>query len=399
MTPSDSPSLRIEPVTTRSQREAFIEVPFRLLGDRQHWVPPLRRDVRRLLDPAIHPFHQHAEVALFLAYGNGSEPVGRIAAIRNHLHNEHHRDRVGFYGFFDAVDDVEVFRALLDHAAAWLAERACDTMRGPCSFSTNEECGLLVEGFERYPSILLSWTPPYYQARIEQLGARPSMDLLSYWMNREELSEKLFRLYDSAKKRLERQHRLSIRPVNLKRLHAELEIVQRLYNRSWSDNWGFVPMTTAEMAFMAKDLKPIVQPDLAIIVELDGAPAAFSLALPDYNIVLAHMNGSLGPTGLLKAVLLRKSIKSFRLLALGVDPDYRRKGLDLLLYAESARRGLDMGYRQAEFSWVLETNREMNRAMISIGAKVIRRHRFYEWPLDSAGKRIESAKDAEENPT
>lgn len=381
MKPSDG--IRIEPVETRAQREAFIDLPYRLHERRQYFVPPLRRDVRRLLDPDVHPFHKHGEVALFLARREGSElPVGRVAAIVNRLHNEVHNDKAGFIGFFDADDDPAIFRALFDRAAAWLKQRGRDTMIGPCSFSTNEECGLLVDGFDRYPSLMIPWNPPYYATHIEALAPSTAIGLLSYWMNREELTDRLFRLHEGAKKRLERQGLLRIRPVDLKRLDAEIQIIQELYNNAWKDNWGFVPMTGDEVAFMAAEMKAIIDPRIILIAEFDGKPAGFSLALPDFNIVLAHLGGELGPAGLLKTFLLRKSIKCFRLLALGIDPAFRKRGLDVILYGETALRGLAVGYFQAEFSWVLEANREMNQAMNAIGAKVIRKHRIHEWKLE-----------------
>jgi len=380
MTPSNS--LRIEPVETRAQREEFIELPYRLHGQRQYWVPPLRRDIRRLIDPEIHPFHRHAEVALFLARRGDNGPVGRVAAIQNHLHNQVHNDKTGFIGFYDAEDDPEVFRALFAHTVGWLRERGCDTLRGPCSFSTNEECGLLVDGFDRHPSLMIPWNPPYYASRYEELHPKTAIELLSYWMNREELTERLFRLHEGAKKRLERQGKLVIRTLDVKRLDEEIQIVESLYNQAWKDNWGFVPMTREEVAFMAADMKAILDPSIILIAEFDGKPAGFSLALPDFNLILAHLEGKLGPVGLLKAFLLRKSIKSFRLMALGVDPAFRKRGLDVVLYGETTVRGLAQGYFQAEFSWVLEGNREMNQAMKAIGAKVIRRHRIYEWPIE-----------------
>lgn len=379
---SSASGIRIEPVETKSQREEFIELPYRLHSRRQYWVPPLRRDIRRLIDPKIHPFHRHSEAALFLARDSANGTViGRAAAILNRRHNEFHKEQAGFIGFLDADDNREAFAALIEKVEQWLRERNCTIMRGPCSFSTNDECALLVEGYDRPVSIMIPYHPPYYKTHIEALGARKTVDLLSYYMVREDLTERLFRLSEAAAKRLSAKNRLTIRTLDMKNLDHEMKIVQDLYNRAWAGNWGFVPMTDEEIAFMAGDLKGIVDPRIVIIAELDGKPAGFSLAVPDFNIVLTHLGGRLGPLGILKALLLKPSIKTFRLMALGVDPDFRQRGLDVVLYGESTRRGLAAGYQEAEFSWILESNERMNSALKAIGASVIRRHRMYEWPL------------------
>lgn len=372
----------VEPVLATAQRDEFIELPYRVHRGLQYWVPPLRRDVRRLLDPKIHPFHQHASVAYFMARKSADAPAaGRIAAIINHRHNEHHHDRVGFFGFLDAEDDRLLFHALLHRAAQWVHEQGYDTLRGPCSFSTNEECALLVEGFDRPACVMIPYHPPYYARHIEVLGGQKAVDLLSYWANRENLTDRLYTLRERAMKRLAAQGTLTIREVRLKHLPDELKIVQAIYNEAWGDNWGFVPITDAEIAFMASEMKPIVDPRLALIAEFNGVPAAFSLALPDFSQLLMHMNGRLNPLTMLKAWQLRSSVKLVRILALGVAKEFRNRGFDVILYGETARRGIEAGYWQGEFSWILEDNQKMNQALLAIGASVRRRHRIYDWPL------------------
>ncbi len=380
--PSTPAAYRVERVASRADREAFIDLPFRLHARRRFWVPPLRRDLRRMMDPRAHPFYRHAEVEFYLAReARTGQVVGRVAAIANHRHNEIHRERTGFFGFLEAVDDREVFRALLARAAGRIGQWNLDTLRGPCSFSTNEECGTLVEGFDRPTTLLMPYNPPYYPRQIEALGARKAMALLSSWSGREEVTQRLFRLAGRARARLDAKNLLRVRPVELRRFTDELRIVQRLYNSAWEKNWGFVPMTDEEIEFMARELKPVIDPRVVLIAEYDGAPAGFALAVPDVNPLLKILNGRLTPLGLLQVALMKRSIQTIRVMALGLLPEFRHRGLDVILYAETARRGLDAGYEEAEFSWILETNQKMNQALEGIGGRVSRRHRLYEWSL------------------
>lgn len=370
--------LRILRVATAAGRREFIECVYRLRGREPLWVPPLRRDVTALLDPRRHPFHQHSTIELFLAR-RGDRTVGRIAAIENTQHNRHWNERLAFFGFLDAEDDPEVFRALMVAAERWARARGATALRGPVSPSTNDECGLLVEGFDTAPALMTPWHPPHYRAHIEALGFGKGDDLLCYWLTRHSFSERIPRLADAVEKRLERASiKVRVRELNPRQWQRDLDSIRYLYNSAWSANWGFVPMTDAEFAWVAKELRPIVNPRYVLFAEVEEKPVAFALALPDYNVVLRHLAGRLGPAELLLAMWLKGSVKSIRLFMMGVLPEHRHRGIDLMLYRDIARHCVEDGIYEGEMSWILERNRNMNRALEAMGARVYRRLRMYE---------------------
>ncbi len=371
-------AVRIVRARTKREIGEFIEFAYRFRGRDPRWVPPLRRDVRILLDRMRHPFHQHARVEYFLAR-RGSETVGRIAAIRNHAHNVTHDEKAGFFGFLEAHNDPAVFAALLGAAEKWCRREGLDVLRGPCSFSTNEECGLLVEGHDIDPVVMTPHNPPWYQDRVEALGFVKAEDLLCWWLTYETYSDRILRMAEMVEKRLARRDvAVTMRGLDMKRWPEEVETIKRLYNDAWEKNWGFVPMTDAEMSFVAKELRPVVRPDLVYFAEVEGEPVGFTLALPDWNQVLRHMGGRLNPKSLLKALLLKNDVKHLRLLMMGVLPEYRQRGLEVLMYREMFVRAPAIGIDEGEMSWILERNREMNKALESLGARIYRRYRIYE---------------------
>ena len=375
MTPG---GLRIVPVGDADAREAFVRLPWRIYRGDPVWVPPLLADVRGMLDTDEHPFHRHSDVRFLLALRDGV-PVGRIAAIHNTRHVEHHDEPVGFFGFFEVERDRETAAALLDAAGAWLRDRGLETMRGPASFSTNEQAGLLVEGFDRPPAIMMPYNPPRYRELLEEEGFEKAQDLVAYWLDDNEPPEFLLR----AEKLVRRRYPdLSIRPLRMDEWDREVERIRRLYNAAWQDNWGFVPMTDAEFRHMAKDLKPVVDPELALIVEDgDGEPVGFSLSLPDLNQAIRHADGRLFPFGLLKILWHARSIDVCRVITLGLVEAYRGKGIDALLYLETFRRGAARGITAGEFGWVLADNEAMRRPLEKLGAEVHKRYRLYDRPL------------------
>jgi hypothetical protein len=290
--PSRAAGFTIERVQTRAQIEAFIRFPFELYRGYPHWVPPLLMERRDFLDPRKNPIFDYAQVHLLAAWRHG-RVVGTIAAVRNDRYVEFHRDEgnVGFFGLYESVDSPEVSHALLDAAAEWLAGQGCSVMRGPVNLTTNDVLGLLVEGFDDDPAVLMPYNPPYYAAQLESFGLRKSKDLLAFEATTEECKGKLDEVVD---KLIERGH-CSLRPVRLSRFREEIEFVRRCYNEAWKDNWGFVPWTDREMEFLARELKPLVDPRLTFVGEVGGEPAAISISIPDANEGLKLANGRLFP--------------------------------------------------------------------------------------------------------
>lgn len=345
-----------------------------------NWVPPLRMAVRSALDRSKHPFHKHADVAYFIARRDG-EPVGRIAAIINHLHNEFHEDRIGFFGLFEAIDDAEVARALVDEAAGWLRQRGMEAIRGPVNFSTNEEIsspGTLVEGFDSRPMAMMSHNPSYYGGLLESTGLQKEKDLLAFWLDDPNPPERLVRGMGRVVERMDAK----IRPLDLKQFRREVDIVKKIYNSAWSRNWGFVPMTDAEFDHMASELRPVVDPSLCLIAEVKGEPVGFSLAIPDLNHALKHLpDGRLFPFGLFRFLWHRRSIKGLRVLTLGFKPGFQQSGLGAALYLQCWLQGTARGYDHGEASWILEDNHDMVRPLERMGGTPYRRYRIYQRPL------------------
>jgi GNAT superfamily N-acetyltransferase len=340
-------------------------------------VPPLLAEERKRIDPK-HPFFEHGTVQLFLAYRDG-RPVGRIAAIENRLHNEFHGDRVGFFGMFESVDDPEVAGALLDRAAEWVVGRGLDRLRGPTNFSTNEECGLLIENFDDPPYVMMTYNPPYYDRLLTGWGLEKVKDLLAYRVREEEVNRARLATVERLVSRL--RPRMSARPIRMNRFAEEVGIVRDIYNAAWERNWGFVPMTDAEVEYMAKQLKPVVDPELALIGEVEGEPAAFALALPDVNQAIRRLNGRLLPFGIIKLLWHMRRINGIRVITLGLKPEYRRTGLAELLYYEIIQRGRSRGHTVAETSWILEDNLLMRAGLEKMGARVYKTYRLYERDL------------------
>jgi GNAT superfamily N-acetyltransferase len=369
--------VRIIRARTPKAMEAFLRFPYRLRARDARWAPPPLKDQRELLDRRSHPFHEHAQVEYFLAL-RGGRVAGRIAAIENFAHNAAWNERCGHFGFLDAEDDPAVFAALLRAAERWCLHRGLDVLRGPCSFSTNEECGLLVEGHDLEHTLMTPHNPRYYQARIEAAGYTKAKDLHSYLIDRETYTARIPGLAAKVRGKLaERGMRIRIRTLDMSRFDEEVGRIRHIYNSAWEKNWGFVPMTDAELRHMAHSLRPIAQPETILFAESGGKPVAVLLALPDYNIVLRHMEGKQGPLQVAMFLLLRRHIKRVRLMAMGVVREYRARGLEALMIAELDRRARKLGITEAELGWVLEDNRLMNSAIFAAGARRTKVHRIY----------------------
>lgn len=367
--------------STRDLRE-FVELPYRLYRGDASWVPPLRSDVRAILDEKKNPFWRHASRKLFLARRDG-RPVGRIAAVVDALHNETHADRTGFFGFFECENDPEAATALLEAAEAGVAAMlpGCDRLRGPVNPSLNEEAGALVpaESEPGPPVLMMTHNPAYHLDLYAAAGFEKEKDLVAILAPVDDRSfKRLARIAEGVKRR---EKGLVVRPIRMDRFAEELALFKRIYNGAWEANWGFVPMTPEELDAMAKKLKPLIHPPYVLFAEIDGTVAAAHVAMPDYNQVLIKLGGSLLPFGWLRFLLERKKISRARTMALGVLPEFRRRGIDALLYFEAMKEGVRLGIKEAEFSWMLEDNLEILKPLEVFGGRIYRRYRIFSRPV------------------
>jgi GNAT superfamily N-acetyltransferase len=353
-------------------------------------VPPLISERRQFLDPARNPFFEHAEAQYLLAWRNG-EVVGRISAHIDRNFNEFQQNDWGLFGFFEAEDDPEVAGALLEAAAAWLRERGRDRMVGPMDFTTNDECGLLVEGHDRPPMILQGWHHPYYQRLLEAhggAGLTKAMDLYMWELRLDKVEDKggFHPLIHEMAQKVRTEHGVTVRNMRKRDIEDEIERFLEVYNAAWERNWGFVPLKDDEVRHYAKQLKPILDEHWAWIAERDGEVLGAALSLPDVNVCLAHMNGRLLPFGWAKFLYHRRKIDRIRVFALGVKPEYQHLGIAAAFYIEHLRGAADDRDRVwwGEMGWILETNEPMNRAMEGMGGRIVRRYRLYEKPLSPA---------------
>ncbi len=379
--------VRITPVTSEDQRKEFAKFPWRIYKDDPLWVPPIYMDHLALLTPGKHPFWEHADQQLFLA-NRGEELVGTISAHVNHRHNEIHGDKVGFFGFFETIDDQAVADELFDAASDWLREQGMDAIRGPENPSQNEEVGLLVDGFDEPRVVMMMYNPRYYQGLVEGSGFQKAQDLYAwdiettiFDLDVQKLPRKFVRVAEEAKKR----EGLVVRPLNMKQYDHDVALTKAIYNEAWEVNWGFVPFTDHEIEHLAKELKMILDPDLVIFVLVDGKPVGVGLTIPNVYQAMVKArpqpnNWSL-PWTLAKFLWYRRKVDALRTLILGVVPEYRGMGIDALLYVESARAAFRKGYLRCEMSWILETNDMMNRILDRLGGEIYKTYRIYEKPL------------------
>ncbi|HWO84598.1 MAG TPA: hypothetical protein VNM38_12535 [Solirubrobacterales bacterium] len=376
-------SLTIRPVRTRRELKRFVKLPFRLHRGSEQWVPPLVFERMQFLDRKRNPWFEHGEAEYFLAE-RGGEPVGRITAQVDSRWDEFQGGKDAMFGFFEAAEDPEVVRALFDAAAGWARERDRERLLGPMDFTTNDEIGILIEGFERQPMILEPWHPPYYQRLIEAEGFGKAMDVLMWELRMGELKEgEKFdpSIHEAAEKALHDEG-ITIRNMRKRDMAGEVRRFMDVYNEAWGDNWGFVPITDAEVEFQAKNLKQVLDEEWTFMAEKDGEVVGAALTLPDINQVLAGMNGRLLPFGWAKFLLGKRKIDRLRVFALGVKHDYRHTGVAAGLYLEHIKMAaLPDKIHWGEMGWILETNKPMNRAMEGMGGKIVKKYRLYERSL------------------
>ncbi|MDP8240769.1 MAG: hypothetical protein P9X24_16905 [Candidatus Hatepunaea meridiana] len=354
-------------------RAEFIRFPYRLHKKHPAWVPPLISEIKSSLDIQKNPFYEHASIELFQAHRD-NKVVGRIAVIIDQNFIEVQGEQIGQFGFFDCIDDQDVAEALLNHAAKHLKDNSMRMMLGPTNPSMNDELGVLIDAFDIPPAIKMIWNPSYYPALFEKAGFEKAMDLFAYTMSKDEASERLIRLGKAILKRT----KVDLRKINMKKFDQEVKALLDVYNSAWSDNWGFVPWTEAEFEHGAKSLKQVIDPDIVLVAEVNGKPVGFSLALPDINYALKHINGRLFPFGLPILLWHSRKIDRIRILILGVIKEYRGRGIDTAMYYETFRISTDKGYQSCEMSWILEDNEPMNRAAKMMGAKKYKTYRLYE---------------------
>jgi hypothetical protein len=369
----------IRPVSGRRDLDAFIKLPWRLYRAVSNWVPPLISERRRHLSTRHNPFFEHAEAQYFLAW-RGSQPVGRISAHVDHALNQFQDNHWGLFGFFECVDDAAIAGALFDAAEEWLRERERELMVGPMDFSTNHECGLLVEGHELMPQVLENWHHPYYRNLFEGSRMRKAIDMYKWQILTAEPERVLPVIYELADS-LEARHGIRVRRMRRRNFEAEVQRFMEIYNSAWERNWGFVPLSQAELRAYAKELKPILDERLAFIAEKGEEVVGAALSLPDVNKLLVGLNGRMLPLGWLKILRGRRRIDEIRVFALGVKDEYRHTGTAAAFYAEHWRECLRRRIKRVETGWILETNEPMNRAMQALGGDIVKRYRLYERPI------------------
>ena len=369
--------LQVEEVKNQQDLMTFIRFPWEIYQGDRYWVPPLIKDLLLKFNPS-HPFRSHSEMIFFLAYW-GKKVVGRIVGIIDHHYIEFHQEKLGFFGFFESIPDAEVAGTLLSRVADWLKGHGINKMAGPMNPSTNDECGLLVEGFDSSPCLMMPYNPRTYPSLLEGFGLRKKMDLYAYLL--ETPTFHIARLDHITERLRKREPQLYVRPINLRHFGEELKIVKEIYNQAWSKNWGFVPMTDEELNLTAKELKPLVVSELILFAYWGKNPIAFSVSLPDYYEVLKRLNGKIGLLGAIKFLYYSKKINKIRVMLLGVKHDFQKKGVEGLLYIETFKRGNKKGYHQAECSWILEENILMQHGIEAMGGTRYKTYRIYEMPL------------------
>jgi GNAT superfamily N-acetyltransferase len=372
--------VEVRPVVNRRDWQAFLDLPGRLHENDPQWIEPLRRERRALWSPK-HPWFRHAQGHLWLARAGG-RVVGSISAQIDGLHADVWGEAVGYFGQLEAEDDADVFRALIDAAASWLRVRHCSLMRGPFDLGINHSCGLLVDGFERPPMLMMGHAPPYYAERLSELGLVPVMDTLAYLLAADfPVPRTMARIVDA-----ERSH-IHLRPLDKRRYPQELTLLREIFNDAWAKNWGYVPFTPEEFRHLGQELKPVLREGYVQIAEVDGEAAGFIVALPNINELIADLGGRLLPLGWARLLwrLERGRLSTARVPLMGVRQRFQGGPLGAALalgLIDRLRHALCRdGIKQVELSWILETNKSMRSLIEMLGARAYKRYRIFELEL------------------
>ncbi len=374
---------KYEPVLVRNSRiNDFVDLPYRLYKGNAYWVPPLKGEVRAKIDPGKNPFFEYGEVSLAGVVDGHGKLVGRAAAIKNPLHNGKHGDRAGFFGMFECIDDTHAALVLMDSVKAILKKWGCDRVMGPVNFTTNEESGFLVDGFDSRPVFMTNYCFPYYRKLMEETGFAKKEDLLSYGWSKDHV---FLDGFEMIARRAENGAGVSVRRIDRSRMDEELLRIRAIYNKSFDAVGGFVPMTEGEVNDMGKAFRLVADDDLILFAERWGRTVGFCLSLPDVNELLYGLKGNLFPFGFARLAFGMRNIRSLRLLVLCVDPECRMSGIAALLIRKLHETGIRKGYEKGELAVVLESNSQMRKILGSLGFTAVKRYRIYESAIRKTG--------------
>lgn len=366
-------NLVIAPVGTRQQQRLFLDLPWSLYRCDTNWVPPMRRDQEALVGYRPHPFYRTAEVQTFLAFRQGAV-CGRIAAILNHAHNEHYREKRGFFGFFECVDDQQVAHGLIEAVRDWFRRKGVQDLRGPVNPSLEYMAGLLIDGFDSPPSFQMTHNPPYYARLLEGCGFNKCQDLLAYLLHVRMLPGYNAKLRPIAEQIIDR-YQVRVRPLQLPR---DLEAFLSIYDQSMSQHWGYYPMAPEEVRRLVGQLRYLMVPQFALGAEVDGRLVGFAIGMLDYNARIRQIDGRLFPFGFLRLLTRRRSIKRLCIQAVNVIPEFQRYGIPLVLTNAMIPNTLKWGIEEVEYSWILESNPRSFSNLEKAGASLIKRYRIYD---------------------
>jgi len=367
--------MNIYPIDSHRDIRAFIEFPYRLYSDDSVWIPPLRNEQQKQFDPKTNPFLRHCDWQLYLLKDN-EKIIGRIAAFVDKIAIDFWKERIGLFGYFECIPDKTASSMLLEAARNWLKEQRCIIMRGPWSF-VSQEWGMVLEGFEPSPVIMAPYNPPYYNDFLVDFGMHKAKDLLCWCISIADgykIPQRILKLTNSVAKR----YGVRVRTIDMKQYDQEVKTFIELSNASIIENWGYSPVTEAEVNAMARDMKPIIQPKGVLFAEdKNGRPIGFAVALPDVNFLLKGMKGRLYPFGFIKMLWGIPRLRRYRMFALGVIPEYQGKAVDSLIY-HALSESIYAQDLWLEINYVLEDNWLMINGIRKLGAKPLRRYRVYE---------------------
>ncbi len=375
-----SPQYQVSAVENRSQRREFMDLIWRLYQGDPNWIPPLRMSQEELVGFRKHPFYDNAKCQPFILQKDG-KVVGRIVGIINHGHNDRYKEKRGFFGFFDCIDDQEAARHLFQAACAYLKREGMEFVRGPCNPSLNYEIGTLVDGFNSPPTFMMTYNWPYYDRLITSFGFEKVQDAYAF-VGDMELLQRLDPKLGFVVNEVKRRFNITIRPASRKNFASEVRLFLDIYNRALQGTWGFVPLTDTECKALGASLKLLIDPAVTSIIEVDGVPVGVGLGLPDFNPLIKKIDGRLFPFGFIRLLLGRRNIKTIRVMSTNVVPEYQRWGLGLVALERMLPDCLKKGITEAEFSWVLESNDLSRGSLERAGTKKTKTYRIYDRTLD-----------------